>query len=64
MHMTGSVFRLQAPVPYLNRALAREQLGVEASAQGKTEQASGLYRDALQVPAEIHNVWRIEGCED
>ena len=45
----GSDILVQAPVPYLNRALAREALGVEASIGGQSDQANDLYRDALQV---------------
>lgn len=40
---------LQAPVPYMNRALAKEALGVEAARSGDTASAASLYRDALQV---------------
>ena len=41
----------QAPVPYMNRALAKEALGVEAATSGDTASAADLYRDALQVPS-------------
>lgn len=40
---------LQAPVPYLNRAIAREALGVKAGSSGDEEAATTLYVKALQV---------------
>lgn len=39
----------QAPVPLLNRALAREALGVRAAAEGDQAAAKEMYQDALQV---------------
>ena len=39
----------QAPVPYLNRALAEEQLGVEADARSERAAAQRHYEAAIQV---------------
>ena len=39
----------QAPVPYLNRAIAEEQLGVNAASAGKTTEAAEHYQAAIQV---------------
>lgn len=39
----------QAPVPYLNRALAKEQLGVDAEGAGSRAQAADFYKDAIHV---------------
>ncbi|KAK9810839.1 hypothetical protein WJX73_000709 [Symbiochloris irregularis] len=36
-----------APVPYLNRALAYEQLGVDADTSGDSSQAAGYFRQAI-----------------
>ena len=38
----------QAPVPYLNRAIAEEQLGVEAAASGRDDEAALHYNHAIQ----------------
>ena len=40
---------LQAPVPYLNRAIAEEQLGVNAASAGKIDEAAQHYQAAIQV---------------
>ncbi len=40
---------LQAPVPRLNRAIAEEQLGVEAAARGDAAAAERLYSAAVEV---------------
>lgn len=40
---------MQAPVPRLNRAIAEEQLGVEAAARGDTDAAERLYAAAVEV---------------
>jgi len=40
---------LQAPVPYLNRAIAEEQLGVNAASAGKNDEAAQHYQAAIQV---------------
>lgn len=37
----------QAPVPYLNRAIAKESLGVAAAARGDAPGALALWRSAL-----------------
>ena len=39
----------EAPVPYLNRSLAHEQLGVEAERAGRSDQAQQEYASAIQV---------------
>ena len=39
----------EAPVPYLNRSLAHEQLGVEAERAGRSEQAYQEYVSAIEV---------------
>lgn len=39
---------LQAPVPYFNRAIAKEALGVQAAAAGNTGRAQELWQSALQ----------------
>jgi hypothetical protein len=36
----------QAPVPHLNRAIAKETLGVEAAAQGQRSKAVELWESA------------------
>ena len=40
---------LQAPVPRLNRAIAEEQLGMEAAARGDAAAAERLYSAAVEV---------------
>lgn len=40
---------MQAPVPYLNRALAEEQLGVDADEQGQHQLAQEQYAGAVKV---------------
>ena len=40
---------MQAPVPRLNRAIAEEQLGVEAAARGDIGAAESLYAAAVEV---------------
>ena len=40
---------VQAPVPYLNRALAEEQLGVDAEEQSQHQQAQEQYSGAVKV---------------
>ena len=40
---------LKAPVPYLNRALAEEQLGVDADPQNQHQDAEGQYSSAVKV---------------
>lgn len=40
---------MQAAVPYLNRALAKESLGVLAAVSGDKVLANNFYQDALQV---------------
>lgn len=40
---------MQAPVPYLNRAIAEEQLGVNAASAGRDEEAAQHYQAAIQV---------------
>ena len=40
---------MQAPVPYLNRALAEEQLGVDADQQNCHQCAQQQYQGAVQV---------------
>lgn len=42
---------LQAPVPYLNRALAEEQLGVDADQQDQHQDAQLQYSSAVKVGA-------------
>ena len=42
---------LQAPVPYLNRALASEQLGVDAASSGNQDEAQQHYKRAVAVSA-------------
>ena len=39
----------QAPVPYLNRALAEEQMGVDADEQNQHQEAQEQYTGAVQV---------------
>lgn len=41
--------RMQAPVPYLNRAIAEEQLGVNAASSGNQEEAERHYQAAIRV---------------
>ena len=41
----------QAPVPYLNRALASEQLGVDAASSGNQKEAQQHYKRAVAVSA-------------
>ena len=36
-------------MPYLNRAIAEEQLGVNAASAGKADEAAGHYQAAIQV---------------
>ena len=43
---------LQAPVPYLNRALASEQLGVDAASAGIEKEAQQHYKRAVAVSAD------------
>ena len=38
----------QAPVPYLNRAIAKETLGVEAAQRGDSPGAQALWRSAAE----------------
>ena len=45
---------MQAPVPRLNRAIAEEQLGVEAAARGDTSAAERLYAAAVQARLAAH----------
>ena len=45
----SEVVLVQAPVPYMNRALAKEALGVEAANSGDKASASQLFEEALQV---------------
>ncbi len=40
-------FYVQAPVPYLNRAISKESLGVAAAARGDDPGAYALWRSAL-----------------
>jgi hypothetical protein len=40
---------VQAPVPYLNRAIAEEQLGVNAASAGRDDEAAHHYQAAIQV---------------
>ena len=40
---------MQAPVPYLNRALAEEQLGVDADKEHQHQQAQQQYTGAVKV---------------
>lgn len=47
---------LQAPVPYLNRALAEEQLGVEADARSDPADAQQHYEAAIQVCARVQDL--------
>ena len=42
----------QAPVPYLNRALASEQLGVDAASSERQEEAQLHYKRAVAVSAD------------
>ena len=42
----------QAPVPYLNRALASEQLGVDAASSERQEEAQQHYKRAVAVSAD------------
>ncbi len=44
----------QAPVPYLNRAIAEEQLGVNAAGAGRISEAEQHYEAAIQVPGHAH----------
>ena len=44
---------LQAPVPFLNRALASEQLGVEAASSGRQQEAQQHYKRAVAVSADL-----------
>lgn len=46
----------QAPVPRLNRAIAEEQLGVEAAARGDAAAAERLYSAAVEVGAPLTRV--------
>ncbi len=43
------VLCLQAPVPYLNRALAEEQLGVDADERNEHQEAQVQYSGAVKV---------------
>ncbi len=36
-------------MPYLNRAIAEEQLGVNAASMGKADEAAGHYQAAIKV---------------
>ncbi len=40
---------MQAPVPYLNRALAEEQLGVDADEHDEHQEAQVQYSGAVKV---------------
>lgn len=40
---------MQAPVPYLNRALAEEQLGVDADERSEHQEAQVQYSGAVKV---------------
>ncbi len=40
---------MQAPVPYLNRALAEEQLGVDADERNEHQEAQVQYSGAVKV---------------
>lgn len=40
---------VQAPVPYLNRALAEEQLGVDADEHNEHQEAQMQYSEAVEV---------------
>ena len=53
---------LKAPVPYLNRALAEEQLGVDADQQNQYQAAQGQYSGAVQVGLSTHHVNFYRGC--
>ena len=54
---------VQAPVPRLNRAIAEEQLGVDAAARGDTEAAERLYAAAVEVrnATQARQWWRASG---
>ena len=47
---------MQAPVPYLNRALAEEQLGVDADQQDQHQSAQQQYQGAVQVTCVPHSL--------
>ena len=47
--MGTAVACLKAPVPYLNRALAEEQLGVDEDQQNQHQAAQGQYSGAVKV---------------
>ena len=49
---------MQAPVPYLNRALAEEQLGVDADEQSDHQQAQEQYEGAVKVLLLCYDVLR------
>jgi len=48
LHILHAVtpFTQQAPVPYLNRAIAKETLGVQAAQRGDSQGAQDLWRSA------------------
>lgn len=53
--MADRVVSMQAPVPYLNRALASEQLGVDAESRGDQSEAATRYQDAVHVSISPHD---------
>lgn len=49
MHLSGAVACMKAPVPFLNRALAEEQMGVDADQQDQHQHAQSQYSSAVKV---------------
>jgi hypothetical protein len=51
---------VQAPVPYLNRALAEEQLGVDADERNEHQEAQVQYSGAVKVG--LCSAWEKPKC--
>ncbi len=51
---------MQAPVPYLNRALAEEQLGVDADERNEHQEAQVQYSGAVKVG--LCSAWENPKC--